>query len=273
MQLITPPVADEVAARRKALAEQARAEVKKERVEVLQRRGLIEQKKEEQETQQQRREQEAARERRQRMEQEAEIERKRLAEESKRREMERIQKERETIEREQKQKMALEMKRKSDAAGLKLDLEELVDLDTDQLVAKQVEQLEAEKKEMRTRLNTLGKRIDHLERAMRKEELPLFAADYERQKKQDRAYHDEQTAAARKLAEEQHQRDLAVRARLLRMVDDSKTLREVRARTREHENTIMKTREEGQRKQERRGAGGGGRARGGGGGGGGGGPW
>ena len=230
MQLIAPAIPMDVAARRKALAERVREEIKQERAAVLARRTVIEAKKEDHETQKQRRDQEAARERRQRMEQEAEVERKRLAEESKRREMERIQKERETIEREQKQKMALEMKRKSDAAGLKLDLNELRDLDTDQLVAKQVEQLEAEKKEMRARLTATGKRIDHLERAIRKEELSLFAADYERQKKEDRQYHNEQAAASHKLAEEQHQRDLAVRTRLLRMVDDSRALREVRRR-------------------------------------------
>jgi translation initiation factor 3 subunit A len=133
------------------------------------------------------------------------------------------------IEKEQKQKMALEMKKKSEAVGLKIDLAELESLDADTLVARQVEQLEAEKKELRTRLTTLGRRLDHTERALRKEELPLFAADYDRQKQEDRAYHETQTAAARRAAEEQHQRDAAVRARLLRMVDDARRMREVRA--------------------------------------------
>ena len=227
-QMVSIATPGDVVARRRALAERVREEVKREHAEVLERRTLIERRKEDVEMAQQRREQEAARERRARMELEAEQERKRLAEESKRRELERIQKERDAIEKEQRQKMALEMKRKSEAAGLKIDLSELEELDADQLVAKQVEQLEAEKKEMRARLTTIGKRIDHLERAMRKEELPLFTADYERQKKEDHGFYEQQVAAARLLAEEQHKRDLAVRDRLLRMADDGRALRDVR---------------------------------------------
>ena len=50
----------------------------------------------------------------------------------------------------------------------------------------QVAQLEKEKKEVNERLRVVAKRIDHLERAYRKDERPLLSIDYERQREEER---------------------------------------------------------------------------------------
>ena len=50
----------------------------------------------------------------------------------------------------------------------------------------QVEQLEKEKKDHNERLRIAAKRIDHVERAYRKEERPLLAQDYADQQAADR---------------------------------------------------------------------------------------
>ena len=51
-----------------------------------------------------------------------------------------------------------------------MDISQIKELDSAKLVAMQVEQLAKEKKEMDERLRIVGKRVDYLERAMRKEE-------------------------------------------------------------------------------------------------------
>jgi len=52
-------------------------------------------------------------------------------------------------------------------------------LNTDDLMKLQVEQLEKEKRDLNQRLRIVAKRVDHLERACRKEERPLLGQDYE----------------------------------------------------------------------------------------------
>lgn len=93
-------------------------------------------------------------------------------------------------------------------------------MDTDSLVQLQVAQLEKEKRELNERLRATAKRMDHIERAYRKEEIPLLEKDYERQMKADKAYHE----AARKLQLEmsatKHIEDLKVKARLMRILPD-----------------------------------------------------
>ena len=97
---------------------------------------------------------------------------------------------------------------------------DLENLDTDSLVQLQVAQLEKEKRELNERLRATAKRMDHIERAYRKEEIPLLEKDYERQRKADKAYHE----AARKLQLEttatKHAEDLKVKARLMRILPD-----------------------------------------------------
>jgi translation initiation factor 3 subunit A len=96
-------------------------------------------------------------------------------------------------------------------------------LNTDNLMRLQVEQLEKEKKGLTERLRFIGKRLDHTERAFRKEERPLLALDYERQQAEDRAAFELAQKRAIEEAREAHKRNLETKKRLGRMLDDFKS--------------------------------------------------
>lgn len=100
-------------------------------------------------------------------------------------------------------------------------------LDTDKLLQLQSKQIEKEQKEIAERMRIIGKRVDHLERAMRKEERSLVAADYDRQKAEDSAAHKAAIAAAQDAAIEKHSSDLALKQRLIRMLGDASAIRQV----------------------------------------------
>ncbi len=89
----------------------------------------------------------------------------------------------------------------------------------------QVQQLDREKREVSDRLRALHKRIDHFERALRKEEKPLLAEDYERQQQEDKKTFESNAAKSLVLAKQKHEEDLQSMTRLSRMTSDSKTHR------------------------------------------------
>jgi len=64
----------------------------------------------------------------------------------------------------------------------KMDADEIEKLDADEIMAKQVEELEKEKKELQIRLKSQEKKVDHFQRALRLEELPLLKEQYEQDK-------------------------------------------------------------------------------------------
>jgi translation initiation factor 3 subunit A len=99
-------------------------------------------------------------------------------------------------------------------------LQKLDNIDTEGLIGIQVAQLEKEKKETNERLRVISKRIDHLERAYRKEERPLLSQDYETQQKLDKETFDAIQRARRDTTRQVHQEDLATKARLSKMLQD-----------------------------------------------------
>ena len=92
--------------------------------------------------------------------------------------------------------------------------------DTEGLITIQVAQLEKEKKEISERLRIISKRIDHTERAYRKEEQPLLAEDYQNQQMTDRETFEAIQRARRELARQTHQDDLETKIRLTRLLSD-----------------------------------------------------
>ena len=99
-----------------------------------------------------------------------------------------MQKEREERELQRKQEQLREIQKKTIAEKMeqiaqteigkkvisKMDEEELANLDTEAIMIKQVEELENEKRQLIARLKSQEKKVDHLERAKRKEEIPLI---------------------------------------------------------------------------------------------------
>lgn len=173
----------------------------------------------------------------------AESEQKRIAEEIRRKEQERLRKELEAVRAEETRKMAQSLREKG---GLKLTEEEYANLDTDKLVQLQVSQLEKEKKDLAERLRIIFRRMDHLERAYRREELPLLERDYERQKAEDETYHKQARKGAVEVSRAKHKANLEAKQRLSRLMPDylimKKSIEDRRAKE------LAEKREESQRK-------------------------
>lgn len=98
-----------------------------------------------------------------------------------------------------------------------------------------MEQLDKEKRDLSERLRVLHKRIDHLERAYRKDEAPLLAVDYERQQQEDRVTHEKNAEMTVVTARQKHVEDLHAKKRLARMTGDYHARRKEIAGHREEE--------------------------------------
>ncbi|KAH8110432.1 hypothetical protein DFH11DRAFT_1724023 [Phellopilus nigrolimitatus] len=170
---------------------------------------------------------------------------KRTLEDIRRKEQDRIRRDIENIKKEEARQLAHSLKEKN---ILKVDVAEMGDLNTDNLMRLQVQQLEKEKKEQAERLRIIAKRLDHTERAIRKEERPLLAHDYEQQQIDDRAAFEMAQKARLESAKLMHQQDLDTKKRLARVMDDYRECREVYISKRGEEYT--KRREESLRRVE-----------------------
>jgi translation initiation factor 3 subunit A len=113
--------------------------------------------------------------------------------------------------------------------------QELDGMDTTKLIQLQVSQIDREKKELTDKQRIIAKRVDHLERALRKAELPLLAEDYERQKADDKAAHEAAAIATVTNAERSHREAVETKHRLSRMMDDYNARRRAIAGQREEE--------------------------------------
>jgi translation initiation factor 3 subunit A len=154
---------------------------------------------------------------------EKEEESRRLREEMRKKELERARREVEGIRVEEARKLAATLVEK----GLKgVNIDDMDQVSTDKLMELQVAQLEKEKKDMTQRLRVIAKRIDHIERAYRKEERPLLAEDYEKQQSADQESFQSIQQARRDAHLLAHQRDLETKKRLVRMLPDYNGRRE-----------------------------------------------
>ncbi|KAK0709125.1 hypothetical protein B0T26DRAFT_678592 [Lasiosphaeria miniovina] len=136
----------------------------------------------------------------------------RLAEEQKIREAKRMATERENIKREEVKNMLKDMKLED------LGDEDIVNLDSNKIRMIKLQQLEREKNTVAEKLRVTGKRMDHLERALRKEEAKKLPQDYARQREHDLAAYKLMTAQTLKEAERKHKEDLELKHRLTRLM-------------------------------------------------------
>ena len=79
---------------------------------------------------------------------------------------------------------------------------------------------------MNERLRIIAKRVDHLERAYRKEERPLLGQDYEEQQKSDRKAFEVYQKAHKEASWREHQENMVAKSRLARMKGDYEARKE-----------------------------------------------
>merc|ERR1712032_489106 len=101
-----------------------------------------------------------------------------------------------------------------------LDQDTIAQMDADDIMAKQVEELEKEKKELQVRLKAQEKKQDHIERAKRLEELPLLKAEHEELKEEAKKLWAEQEKERIGDLKTNRESDVINRDRLARMKED-----------------------------------------------------
>ncbi|KAH9052673.1 hypothetical protein EDB87DRAFT_1656524 [Lactarius vividus] len=141
----------------------------------------------------------------------------RAMEDARRREIERARAEIQQRKNEEARQLAQSLRERG---NLKVDIDDVENLNTDSLMRLQVEQLEKEKKEREARLRVIAKRIDHTERAYRQEERPLLAKDYELQQASDRATFERVQKDRIDAARLDHKRNLETKKRLSRILPE-----------------------------------------------------
>ncbi|KAI9674574.1 MAG: eukaryotic translation initiation factor 3 subunit A [Trizodia sp. TS-e1964] len=234
-----------------AALSRAKAGAEKEHLDTLARRDIISKKKEAAAAALELKEKEELTRKRIKAAKLLDEEQQRLLKEQKEREEKRLKLEQDRIRKEELKKQVDDLK-----TGGKLDLGDLDidDLDSNRIRAMKLAQLEKEKNELNERLRVTGKRMDHLERAFRREEAKLLPKDYEAQKELDIAAYEKMKAEKLKESVEKHAADLALKNRLTRLFPSYEKFRkEVSERRHEEfEKTRKSAERELQRKMEQR---------------------
>ena len=196
-----------------ALARAAQG-AEQEHQETLARRAIIEKKKELASDALHKRQKEEETRKRLLVQQRQEAETLRLAEEHKERERKRMKDEQDRIRRENNEKEINDLK----AKGINIGEVDLNDLDSNRLRLLRISQLEKEKNDLNKNLRVTTKRIDHLERAFRKEEIKLLPQDYENQRKRDLEEYERKKDETLKESKARHTEDVALKHRLGRLL-------------------------------------------------------
>lgn len=202
------------AAKEAALA-RAQAGTEQEHAETLARRALIDKKKEAAAEALSRKQREEETRKRIRAQQQTQAELDRIREQDKARTLQRIKEENDRIRRQQVEKELKELK-----GDIKLNLDEINidELDTSAIRGIKLSQLEKEKSEKDSKIRITAKRIDHLERAFRREELKHIPEDYERQRQRDLEIYEKNKQETLTEAQRKHEEGLRLKGRLERLV-------------------------------------------------------
>ncbi len=192
----------------------AQAGAEQEHQDTLARRAIIEKKKELASDALQKKQKEEETRKRIIAQQRQEAEALRLSEEHKERERKRMKDEQDRIRRENNEKELSDLVKK----GINIGDVDVKDLDSNQLRLLRISQLEKEKNDLFKNLRVTGKRIDHLERAFRKEEIKLLPKDYEAQRERDLAAYEKSKAETLKESERKHKEDVSLKHRLSRLL-------------------------------------------------------
>jgi translation initiation factor 3 subunit A len=209
---------------REAAYARARAGANQEHRETLARKEIIQKRKEEASEIQARKEKEDATRKRIKAAQLQEAEDNRLKLEQKEREEKRMKAELDRVRKEELKKQIADLK--IGPKAIDIDVDDLDNLDANRLRAMKLAQLEREKNDINEKLRVTGKRIDHLERAFRKEEAQKLPEDYAQQRERDLEAYEKTKAQTLKEAEAKHKENVELKHRLSRLVDRYEIYRE-----------------------------------------------
>jgi len=223
VKYVDPTYAEKQKAIRERLVASAAEALAKEREELEKSRELLAKRKEQAEKEKKEREAEAARLKQQKIEEEKAAEAERAEAEARRRIEEKIQREQEAAKKLEKDKLIEDIKSKG---IIQLDAAQLEDLDADKLRIMEIEQLEKDKKDTETRLQSLFKKMDHTERAYRQYELPLLEKDALVQKEEDLKNYEAFKAKRIAQAKKEHEEAIQLRDRLSKIVSDYEKYRD-----------------------------------------------
>ncbi|KAG4436352.1 eukaryotic translation initiation factor 3 subunit A [Cadophora sp. M221] len=231
---------------RDAAYARARAGAEQEHLDILSRKEVITKRKEEASEIQARKEKEDATRKRIKAAQLQEAEDKRLAQEQKDREEKRLKAELERVRKEELKKQIADLKMKGNDI---IDIENLDNIGSDDIRRMKLAQLEQEKNSMTEKLRVTGKRIDHLERAFRKEEAKKLPEDYASQREKDLAAYEKTKEQTLKDAKAKHIESVELKHRLSRLVSHYESYRETIVERRHDE--FEKRRRDAQRELEK----------------------
>jgi translation initiation factor 3 subunit A len=223
MQIISPK---EIKASRDELRlrilQSYRQTAKKEHASILRRRQIIEDRKEELEyinSQREQKEQEMLEEQRRRQMEEENVRLEREAEERER--QRRLEEHRDIQKKVAKERIEQLKSTTLGARALATYTEEaLADMDPDDILAKQVEQLEKEKRDLQEKLKAQEKKVDYFERAKCIEEIPLLQKYCEAEKQELKQVWEQQEIERIELAKKERALALEMRDRLERIRPD-----------------------------------------------------
>ena len=208
--IISPPDTTPVTTERVAIYADVRTTLETEHLATLERRVVIEKRKEEAERQvQERLRAEEAQKKAEELARKQEEDR-RLAREQKMREREKLQKIQEEMD-------AMEKKRYLTAMGRSVEnmtTEELKSVDTAALAKEHAQKANKKKEEAERKVKEASKSLDYLVRAVRIEEMPRIKADFEANVKEDKTRYEEDVVEGAKKAKEQWESDIKDKAAL-----------------------------------------------------------
>ena len=222
-QYVDPSFNDERQKARIAALERAKAGAEQEHADLLARREIIQKKKETAQNVQAARQREEEQRRKIRQQELQAAETERLAEETRERDRKRMEAERKRVQREEIDKQLKELKQ--GVKGVDISNLDIDELDSQRIRMLKLQALEKEKNEIGEKIRVTAKRIDHLERAYRKEEIKHLPEDFTAQRDLDlKAYEDSKEETLRN-AEQKHKEDVSLKHRLSRLVPQYETFK------------------------------------------------
>jgi translation initiation factor 3 subunit A len=251
-QYVDPSFNEQRAKAKEIALQRAEAGAEQERKDVLARREVIDRKKLAASTALAQKEKDIATQKRIKAQQLQAQEAERLAEEQRERERRRKEADLKRVKEEENQKALEDLKR-----GIKgIDISEIDvnDLDTGTIRAIKIRALEKEKTELSEKLRLTARRLDHLERAYRLEEVKHLSEDYDHQKEEDYKAWEETKDETLVEAERKHKEDVELKHRLGRLVPEYERFRKtiVQQRKADFERRRKQAQQEFERKKEHR---------------------